>query len=198
MTWQLTSSTWPRPNHGASLCGADRILVAGAAGAGKTYLAKALAAHLDVPYVSQDALFFREGWTQNPEFIDDVAVLSAGSTWITELHFEGTEGLLVDRADALIWLTLPRWRSVASLFFRTLSRRVMRTPLWHGNTQGQISRAVFDRDGLIRWAWRDHHQRVCWLADVAARHPTIPVIQLSSRHAVRRFLRSLSTEGDEG
>ena len=61
-----------------------RILVAGVTGVGKTTFCRAIAASTAVPHIEIDALFHGEGWVVRPDFVADVAALSATAAWVTE------------------------------------------------------------------------------------------------------------------
>jgi len=108
-----------------------RVLVAGTSGAGKTTLAGAVAETLGYPYVELDSLHHGPGWTRRPEFEEDVGRVVAGSRWVSEWQYEAVRELLLDRADCLIWLDLPRALVTARVVRRTLRRRVRREVLWN-------------------------------------------------------------------
>lgn len=65
---------------------AQRILVAGASGAGKTTLAARIAAVTGSPHTELDGLHWQAGWTPNPAFVQQVEALAAGDAWVTEVR----------------------------------------------------------------------------------------------------------------
>lgn len=70
-----------------------------------------------------------------PEFVADGTALAAGDVWITEWQYSALRPLLLERAEQLVWLDLPRWRVFAQLVARTVRRRLRRTVLWNGNLE---------------------------------------------------------------
>jgi len=67
-------------------CAPRRILIVGAAGAGKSTLARQLGARLDLPVIHLDRYFFGPGWTPlAPEArVAILRRLAAGDRWIVE------------------------------------------------------------------------------------------------------------------
>ncbi len=109
----------------------ERVLVAGSSGAGKTTLARAVAEALGCSHVELDSLHHGPGWTQRPEFEDDVAV-AAASSWVSERQYAAVRELLLEQADLLVWLDLPRRVVMRRVIRRTVGRRVRREVLWSG------------------------------------------------------------------
>jgi adenylate kinase family enzyme len=132
-----------------------RVLVAGTSGAGKTTVAETLG----YPYVELDSLHHGPGWTRRPEFEEDVGRVVAGSRWVSEWQYEAVRELLLDRADCLIWLDLPRALVTARVVRRTLRRRVRREVLWNSNMEPPLRTFFSDPDHIVRWAWRTHPRR---------------------------------------
>jgi adenylate kinase family enzyme len=165
-----------------------RILVAGGSGSGKSTVAAALARRTGLPYVELDALFHGPGWVPRPGFAADVAALAARDAWVTEWQYSAVRPLLLERAELLVWLDLPRWRVMAQLVPRTVRRRVRRTELWNGNVEPPLWTVFTDPDHILRWAWRTHPrtgQRIAAARD-AGRCP--PVVRLRGRAEIRGWL----------
>jgi adenylate kinase family enzyme len=169
-----------------------RVLVAGTSGAGKTTLARAVAEVLGCPVVELDALHHGPGWTKRPEFEDDVDRCTAGPTWAAEWQYATVRDLLLQRADCLVWLDLPRPVVMTRVVRRTVGRRIRRTELWNGNVEPPFRTFLTDPDHIVRWAWRTHprtRERV--LAAVESR-PELPVVRLRSRGQVAGWPARLS------
>ncbi len=115
--------------------GVQRVLVAGSPGAGKTTLARRLAARLDLPYTEMDALFHGPGWVPRPSFEADVDALLASGRWVTEYQYGAVQPRLLAATDAVVWLDHP-WPLVAGrLLRRTLVRALGRRELYNGNRE---------------------------------------------------------------
>jgi adenylate kinase family enzyme len=169
-----------------------RLLVAGTSGAGKTTLARAVAEVLGCPHVELDALHHGPGWTKRPEFENDVRRFTSGPAWAAEWQYAAVREVLLDRADCLVWLDLPRAVVMTRVVRRTASRRVRGEVLWNGNTEPPFRAFLTDRDHIVRWAWRTHpHTRKRVLAALAAR-PELPVVRLRSRREVDEWVARLS------
>ena len=162
----------------------DRVLVAGTSGAGKTTLARAVAALLDSPCVELDALHHGPGWTERPEFEDDVRRMVAGDRWVTEWQYSAMRDALLARADLLVWLDLPRRVVMARVVRRTLRRRIRREVLWNGNVEPPLRTFLTDRDHIVRWAWRTHARTRDRVTAAAANRPDLVVVRLTSRAQV--------------
>ena len=166
-----------------------RVLVAGTSGAGKTTIARRVAAVLGVPQVELDALFHGPGWTPRADFARDVHRFSAGPAWVTEWQYASVRTHLADRADLLVWLDLPRRRVMRQVVVRTLARRLLRRRLWNGNVEPPMGTFLTDPDHIVRWAWRTHARTAERVAEVRARRPDHVVVRLGSAAEVRHWLR---------
>lgn len=168
-----------------------RILVSGCSGSGKTTVARAISAHLDLPHQELDALFHGPGWTRRPGFVDDVTALVATDRWVSEYQYSAVRARLLDRAELFVWLDLPRWRVFSQLVPRTLLRRLRRTPLWNGNVEPPLRTILTERDHIVRWAWRTYPDAARRAAEALARKPVLPVVRLRSRREVTAWLAHL-------
>jgi adenylate kinase family enzyme len=165
-----------------------RVLVAGTSGAGKTTLARTVAARLGCPHVELDALHHGPGWTPRAEFEADVDRFTAGPAWATEYLYPAVRELLLDRADLLIWLDLPRGLVMRRVIRRTVTRRLRREVLWNGNQEPPLRTFLTDPDHIVRWAWRMHGLDRVRLAAIAGARPALPVVRLTSRAEVAAWL----------
>jgi adenylate kinase family enzyme len=97
-----------------------RILVIGSPGAGKSTLARRLAERLELPLIHLDREYFGPGWTtpSRPEWRAKVATLAARPEWVMDGNYASTFDLRVPRADAVVWLNIPRWRCLAGVLWR--------------------------------------------------------------------------------
>ena len=156
------------------------MLVAGTSGSGKTTLARAIAAVLGCAHTELDSLHHGPEWEPRPEFADDVAGLVAGPAWVTEWQYSAVRALLLDRADCLVWLDLPRRLVMWRVITRTLRRRLRREVLWNGNVEPPLRTLLTDPDHIVRWAWRTHARTAERMAVVLRRRPDLPIVRLRS------------------
>jgi adenylate kinase family enzyme len=170
-----------------------RILVTGTSGSGKSSLARAIAAVLDVPYHELDGLHWGPGWTPRPEFADDVKRLAGTDSWVTEWQYGDLRPLLLARADTLVWLDHTRavtmWRAAR----RTYVRRRRRVELWHGNVEPPFRTILIDPDHVLRWAWRSYPNAARRVADVlnSPDGRRVDVIRLRGQSQVDGWLAGL-------
>ena len=170
---------------------AERVLVVGTSGAGKTTLAGRIAAQLGIEHVEVDALYHGAGWVPRPEFLDDVRALAARDAWVTEWQYREARQLLLDRATLMVWLDYPLAVRMGRVVRRTVSRRLRRTVLWNGNVESSLWRAVTDPEGIVRWAWSTRHKYDDLPGLLAAcGRPDLPVVRLRSQAETDAWLEA--------
>jgi|HubBroStandDraft_1064217.scaffolds.fasta_scaffold83180_1 adenylate kinase family enzyme len=172
-----------------------RVLVVGVSGSGKTTVAGSLAARLRVPLVELDALHHGPGWVRRPTFAEDVEAATLGSAWVVDGNYSAVVGdLLWSRADAVVWLDLPRWLIEWQVVRRSFVRWVRRTELWNGNREPSLLRWL-DPEHPVRWAWMKHGeyrlQYAARFADPEWGH--LSLVRLRTRAEVRAFLGERSS-----
>jgi len=166
----------------------QRILVAGTAGSGKTTLAGRIAATMCIPYTEIDALYHGPNWTPRDSFMLEVAAFAAQPTWVTEWQYGKARPLLIRRADLLVWLDLPRVVVMRRAVARTAQRRLNRTVLWNGNLEPPMSTFFTDRDHIVRWAWRTHHQNAERVGAAVASREDLSVVRLRCQRHVDQWV----------
>jgi adenylate kinase family enzyme len=170
----------------------QRVLVIGQSGAGKTTLARELAALLRLRHLELDAFFHGPGWTPTPTFVGDVDAATSGSGWVADGNYSPVRDLLWSRADTVVWLDLPRLTTLRRVVLRTAGRLVRRPVLWNGNREPW--RTLLRSSHPIRWTWQtharhraDYEQR---LRDPRWQH--VSVVRLRTAREVRRWRRDRS------
>jgi adenylate kinase family enzyme len=129
-----------------------RILVYGVTGSGKSTLAARVGARLGLPYVAIDDLTWKPGWVPRTEQEQRTVIgeVLAGDAWVIDAAYGMWHDLVLERADLIVGLDLPRWRSLARLVRRTVSRIVRRTPICNGNYESW-RKSFLDRDSILRF-----------------------------------------------
>jgi adenylate kinase family enzyme len=174
---------------------ARRFRVIGNSGAGKTVMARAIAARVGVPHLELDAVFWDAGWTHRDraEAHARLAEFLAGpgkDGWATDGNWNSTVGDALDTADVIVWLDYPRRTVMRRVIGRTLRRGITRRELWHGNRERLTNLLKRDpEENIVRWAWTQHaHYR----AEYARRAATDPrVVRLRTPREASRWLDTL-------
>jgi adenylate kinase family enzyme len=172
---------------------ARRIVVAGAAGAGKTTLAARIADATGVPRTEIDAVYWRAGWTANERFVEEVEALVATDEWVTEFQYAQVLPVLAARAELLVRLRPPVPIVLARLLRRTVRRRVRRELLWGVNEESPLWTVLTDRNHILRYGLRTFRIVDRWVRDASAANPDLRVVQVRSRRDADRLLARLSS-----
>ncbi|MFF9555801.1 zeta toxin family protein [Streptomyces albus] len=184
MTLRLLDPASPPPYR------PDRVLVAGGSGAGKTTVARKLAALFELDHIDLDALYYRPGWQPREEFPDDVERLTRPARWITEWHYPEVARLLARRAQLLVWLDYSVPLTMTSLLLRTLLRSLHREVLWSGNQEPPLRSVLTDPENILRYGWNTRHLTRDSLREMA--HRPVPdrldVVRFTRPAALSRWL----------
>ncbi|MBO0754282.1 MAG: (d)CMP kinase [Bradyrhizobiaceae bacterium] len=129
---------------------ARRILILGPSGAGKSTLARSIGERLSIPVVHLDALYWNPGWVPSEiaQFRESIAQAAARDTWIMDGNYTTHLDLRLPRADAVIWLDLPR-----SIYFRRSLWRSIRN---YGRVRDDVGFGCPERFELSffkDWVW---------------------------------------------
>jgi adenylate kinase family enzyme len=164
-------------------------IIATASGCGKTTFGRALAERIGVPFVELDAIHWQAGWHEldAAELRRRVEPVVAGDAWVIDGSYRGKLGdLVLDSADTVVWLDLPRSVWLPRLVARTIRRVVRREELWNGNRE-TLRGAVSGPDSLLGYALRIAPRR-------RQRYPRelahLRVARLRTRAEVDAFLES--------
>jgi adenylate kinase family enzyme len=165
------------------------VILSSASGSGKTTLGRRLSAELGVPLYELDAIHHQAGWREltAQELRSAVEPIVAQGRWVIDGAYRGKLGdLVLERADTVVWIDLPRRVWLPRLLRRTVLRVVRREELWNGNRE-TLRGAVFSRDSLMAFALRtEPRRRQRYPRDLAR----FRVARLRSQAEVDAFVRS--------
>ena len=185
-----------RMSNSSSLHSADRIVVLGTSGAGKTTVAKAIAEVLSVPHVEFDAYRHGPNWTETPDdvFRERLSEALQGEAWVADGNYSIARDVVWPRASTLVWLDYPMPLVMWRLFWRIMRRGIMREELWNGNKE-KLWWHFFSRESLFLWAWSSHWRRRRTLPEAFAQpqHAHIQVVRLRSPKITREWVRALGS-----
>lgn len=172
-----------------------RISVVGCSGSGKTTLSRRLARQLGYRHVELDALYHQPGWQPLPtdQFRQVVGEALEGEGWVVEGSYSAVRPQVLERADMVIWLDLPRAAVMCQLIPRTLKRLLLRETLWNGNRERWANLfRLTPEQSILAWAWTRHPiYRQRYGEEMRTSPPSRRYVRLDSRRAVERFLASL-------
>ena len=166
----------------------QRVIVAGSSGAGKTTLAARIAEHLGLEHLEIDSLFHGPGWVPRPTFEAEVAELTARPGWVTEWQYPAARPLLLDRADLMVWLDLPRSTVMRQVVARTVRRRLGRTVLWNGNVEPPLHTFFRNSEHVVRWAWSRYPETATRVEEARRARPDLTVVRLGTRRGVDAWI----------
>ncbi|MEV4822735.1 adenylate kinase [Micromonospora sp. NPDC049274] len=170
-----------------------RILVYGVYGAGKSTLAERLSQHLGLPWYPVDDLLWLPGWVEVPvaEQRRRIEEICRRDTWILDGAYHGWRDIPLARADLVVALDYPRWRSFWRLLRRTLRRVGSGEVICNGNRESLGS--VLSGDSILLWHvgafGRARRRMRAWQADPAGP----PVLLFAKPEALDDWLTGLST-----
>ena len=165
---------------------ANRILVMGCSGGGKSTLSQQIVTRFGLTYVSIDRdVLWLPGWVQRDRD-EQRAVIGAkvqGERWIMDGTNPSTFDIRLPRTDLVIWVRMPRLLCIWGAISRWIK--------WMGRTRPEMAPGCIEKVDweFLRFIWTFEEKftpRV--LAGLAEHGPNVPVLQLKSRGEMRQLL----------
>jgi adenylate kinase family enzyme len=166
-----------------------RIVILGPSGSGKSTLARQIGRRLELPVVHLDAIYWTPGWvpSEAAQFRERVAEESARERWVMDGNYTAHLDLRLPRAEAVVWLDLPRY-----IYF---PRSVWRSIGNYGRVRDDIGPGCpeqFDLSFFRDWVWTYPTRSRARHAELLANLPApIRGVVLRSPAQVARFVTTL-------
>jgi adenylate kinase family enzyme len=157
---------------------AERILVIGCSGTGKSTLAQAIAKLRGLTYVSMDRdIFWLPGWKlrSREESIKLIKHAVAEPRWIIDGNSPGTLPLRLPRTDIVVWRRPARYMALSGVFRRWLRFR--------GKTRPEMAAGCPERltATFLRYIWNFESEEVPQFMEMLSLHERhVPVVTLRS------------------
>ena len=145
-----------------------KISIIGFSGSGKSTLAKVLSKHYNIPALHMDSVHFLEGWKErdNDEFNSIVKkFIEDNESWIIDGNYTRTLSDRVERCDTIIFLNMPRWLCLLSVFKRFITSVGTVRP-----DMGEGCKEKIDWE-FLTWIWNFNKTKRPMLCDLIKQHP---------------------------
>ncbi|CAN5206727.1 AAA family ATPase [soil metagenome] len=139
---------------------AERIVVVGISGAGKSTFARMLAARIGAEHVELDRHYWRSGWTtaELADFRSAVEAAVAAPRWVVDGNYRAVRDLVWPRADTIVWINYSFARVLRQSLVRAVTRIISREELWHGNRES-FRKTFLSRESILLWVVTMFHRR---------------------------------------
>lgn len=172
---------------------AERILLYGVTGSGKSTAALRLGQVLGLPvHLVDDEIGWLPGWTNRPddEMRELAAKIAAEPRWILDSAYGTFRHIVLARTQVIVGLDYPRRLSLSRVTRRTARRVVTRESVCNGNTESV--RQLFSRDSIVAWHFRSFAGKRDRMHAWADAPDGVPALLLRHPHELDALVTDLS------
>ena len=171
---------------------ANRVMVIGNSGGGKTTLSLEIAARFDLEYLSMDRdVRWLHGWKVRERGVQRRIIrdLVARDRWVMDGTGPSSFDLRVPRAVLIIWLRVPRLQALTGVASRVVGNCGRVRPAMAEGCPEPIPDLAF-----LTFIWRFEQDTAPRILDkIKAFGPDVPVVVLRSRHVASDLLLTSKT-----
>lgn len=170
----------------------QRVVVLGCPGSGKSTLARALGEKTGLPVVHSDKLFWNSGWVASTkdEIDRKLTVAAAEENWIIDGNYLRTLPQRLERCDTILFLDLPRWVCMYSIFKRFFTNLgKVRPDMPEGCPE------ALDWE-FICWVWNFKKTHIGRMHQMVRRHPEKNVHIFKTRRQAKKFIEQNLWQGE--
>jgi adenylate kinase family enzyme len=180
------------PTTGAVPMLAERVLVYGVTGSGKSEAARRIGAAVGLPVHLVDELTWEPEWVEVPreEQQRRIGAVCDGPSWVLDGAYSFWLDLPLSRADLIVALDYPRLVSLGRLVRRTIRRLVTRETMCNGNVE--TLRRAFSRHSIVAWHFRSFARKRRRIRSWAAAVDGPPVLHLRRPVDMEAWLDTLA------
>lgn len=170
---------------------AERVMVIGCSGGGKTTLSMRLSDLLALPYISMDREFFwLPGWQKRDkaEELSLIAHAVSRERWLMDGNGPSSFHLRLPRADLVIWVRMPRMVCVKGALVRAITHL--------GRTRQEMALGCKERIDFefLRFIWNFERKSAPVVEQKLAQFGgDVPVFQVKSRDEMKQLLDLVAT-----
>jgi len=168
------------PEAAHRLAAADRVLVIGCSGGGKSTLSVRIAESCGLEYQSLDReVFWLPDWRlrDRAEQRRLIAELVRPGRWVMDGNNPSSFDLRVPRSDLIVWIRVPRWTALAGVARRVLAN--------HGAVRVDMADGCPERLpdlAFLTYIWTFERRMVPRIiAGIDLHGPDVPVVTISAR-----------------
>ena len=175
-----------------------RVVITGPSSAGKSTLARRLAAQQQLRAIDLDDLHWLPGWAarEPAEFRALVSAAIEAPGWVASGNYRAVRDILWAQADTIVWLDYP----FALVFYRgvrrALQRIITRELLPHGNRE-TFRNTFFSHDSILLWIITTHARRRREMTQLIASgaYPQADWVVLRHPREADAWLRAQASDG---
>jgi Adenylate kinase and related kinases len=164
----------------------------GCSGSGKSTLSQKLSEHFKLPVIHLDRYYWKPNWTPTPNDEWDEFVIETANQeeWVIDGNYSRTLDHRLKRADAVVYLDMPRYLCI----YGALKRRIQ----YHGKTRPDMNEKCPEKIdwAFFLWIWnykKRSRSKVLNALDQAMDQKKIVILR--TRKEVEKFTNGIKESG---